>query len=310
MLGTGYQVDIDRYAFLPPELLAQVHRRDGYPVLGAGFESSVPGLHFVGAPAALSFGPLMRFVCGTWAAARGLTRGIVGREAPRSRLLVVGARPRALVTDAEERSALAGCRGLAAAGYEVSAVAHGRFAVGHWSRHSKRRISLPDPRLDGLDYVERLAEVLTEEPHDVLLPGSEASMLPISAHRELIDPLVGSSGLPEHDVVLRAVDKLLLPHEATLAGLAPPESTVGDTAEAAIGAARRVGFPVVIKPWRSFTELEGSLRQGRARLCAEEDEVVAAVAGTRRARWRCRSSWSRPGSSRVPASASGTIWSG
>ena len=190
---------------------------------------------------------------------------------------MVGARPRALVTDAEERSALAGCRGLAAAGYEVSAVAHGRFAVGHWSRHSKRRISLPDPRLDGLDYVERLAEVLTEEPHDVLLPGSEASMLSISAHRELIDPLV-ATGLPEHDVVLRAVDKLLLPHEATLAGLAPPESTVGDTAEAAIGAAQRVGFPVVIKPWRSFTELEGSLRQGRARLCAEEDEVVAAVA--------------------------------
>ena len=84
LLGTGYQVDIERYAFLPPELLAQVRRRDGYPVLGAGFESSVPGLHFVGAPAALSFGPLMRFVCGTWAAARGLTRGIVGREAPRA----------------------------------------------------------------------------------------------------------------------------------------------------------------------------------------------------------------------------------
>ena len=29
-------------------------------------ESSVPGLHFIGAPAAWSFGPIMRFVSGGW----------------------------------------------------------------------------------------------------------------------------------------------------------------------------------------------------------------------------------------------------
>jgi hypothetical protein len=51
---------------------------DGYPVLTAGFEASLPGLHFVGASAARSFGPLMRFVAGTGYAARALTRGIVG----------------------------------------------------------------------------------------------------------------------------------------------------------------------------------------------------------------------------------------
>jgi hypothetical protein len=51
-------------------------RVNGYPILDKGFESTVPGLHFLGAPAAWSFGPLMRFVAGTEFAARGLVRGI------------------------------------------------------------------------------------------------------------------------------------------------------------------------------------------------------------------------------------------
>ena len=70
LLATGYRVDIRLYPFLAPELLARVRRVDGHPVLGQGFESSVPGLHFVGAPAMYSFGPLLRFVAGTEFAAR------------------------------------------------------------------------------------------------------------------------------------------------------------------------------------------------------------------------------------------------
>jgi FAD-dependent urate hydroxylase len=78
LLATGYRVDISRYAFLSPELVRSVRRTDGYPQLTAGFESSVPGLHFLGAPAAWSFGPLMRFVSGTGYAGPALTRRIRG----------------------------------------------------------------------------------------------------------------------------------------------------------------------------------------------------------------------------------------
>jgi hypothetical protein len=49
---------------------------DGYPRLDAGFESSLPGLHFLGAPAAWSFGPLMRFVAGTEFVSPALTKRI------------------------------------------------------------------------------------------------------------------------------------------------------------------------------------------------------------------------------------------
>ncbi|HKC75657.1 MAG TPA: FAD-dependent oxidoreductase [Chloroflexota bacterium] len=82
LLATGYRVDVTRYGFLAPDLLQKVRCVEGYPDLGAGFESSVPGLHFLGAPAARSFGPLMRFVSGTWYAAPTLTHYIA---TPRSR---------------------------------------------------------------------------------------------------------------------------------------------------------------------------------------------------------------------------------
>jgi hypothetical protein len=77
LLATGYRIDLDKYRILAPELLHRVDCVDGYPVLSAGFESSLPGLHFLGASAVGSFGPLMRFVAGTGYAAHALTRAVV-----------------------------------------------------------------------------------------------------------------------------------------------------------------------------------------------------------------------------------------
>jgi cation diffusion facilitator CzcD-associated flavoprotein CzcO len=76
VLGTGFRIDIARLAFLTPELLATVKRVDGYPQLDSGFESSVPGLHFIGATAASSFGSLTRFVAGTGYTATALTHAV------------------------------------------------------------------------------------------------------------------------------------------------------------------------------------------------------------------------------------------
>ncbi len=83
LLATGFRVDVARYPFLGPRLLGSLRRVDGYPELGAGFESSVPGLHFLGASAARSFGPLLRFVSGSGYAARALTRHILAQSCGR-----------------------------------------------------------------------------------------------------------------------------------------------------------------------------------------------------------------------------------
>lgn len=61
--GTGYRVDLGRLTFLNP-LAAGIRSVHRAPVLSADFESSIPGLYFVGAAAANTFGPLLRFAYG------------------------------------------------------------------------------------------------------------------------------------------------------------------------------------------------------------------------------------------------------
>ena len=80
LLGTGYSVDIARYRFLAPELVRQLDLMDGYPRLRSGFSSSVPGLHFIGATAARTFGPLLYFVAGTEFASKELASYIARRR--------------------------------------------------------------------------------------------------------------------------------------------------------------------------------------------------------------------------------------
>lgn len=76
LAGTGYRVDLAKYAFLAGDVCGAVACDGGYPVLSPAFETTVPGLHVIGAPAARRYGPLMRFVAGSDFAGTALARGI------------------------------------------------------------------------------------------------------------------------------------------------------------------------------------------------------------------------------------------
>jgi cation diffusion facilitator CzcD-associated flavoprotein CzcO len=78
LMGTGFRPDISKYEFLAPAIVQRIRQTHGYPHLRNGLESTVPGLHFLGAPAAWSYGPLMQFVSGTSFASRALTRCLAG----------------------------------------------------------------------------------------------------------------------------------------------------------------------------------------------------------------------------------------
>jgi hypothetical protein len=61
---------------LSPSLAKQLKTVNGFPVLKRGLESSIPGLHFLGKPAAWSFGPLLGFVSGAEFASNELVRSM------------------------------------------------------------------------------------------------------------------------------------------------------------------------------------------------------------------------------------------
>ncbi|MEV0260986.1 FAD-dependent oxidoreductase [Streptomyces sp. NPDC050617] len=79
LAATGYRVDLAALGFLGHGLRARLAVSAGGPRLDAGYGSSIPGLHFTGLPAAASFGPVMRFVCGTEYASPRVARAVAGR---------------------------------------------------------------------------------------------------------------------------------------------------------------------------------------------------------------------------------------
>jgi thioredoxin reductase len=76
--ATGYRVDLGRLRFLNYELQAGIRAVEHTPLLSSNFESSVPGLYFVGTSAANAFGPVMRFAFGA-----GYTAGHLSRHLAR-----------------------------------------------------------------------------------------------------------------------------------------------------------------------------------------------------------------------------------
>jgi len=84
LLATGYTVDITKLTMLDPSLRAEIETDRAIPSLSHWFESSVPGLFFVGLTSLRAFGPLYRFVAGCGAAARRVADGVMRARTRRS----------------------------------------------------------------------------------------------------------------------------------------------------------------------------------------------------------------------------------
>jgi predicted ATP-grasp superfamily ATP-dependent carboligase len=175
-----------------------------------------------------------------------------------------------MLTDAEERSVLAASRGLHQAGYRVFAVASKRPAPTHWSRSCHRRFLLADPRIDPTSYTAGLEEILRREDCEVLVPGTDTSMLAISEHRQRFEPLV-RLGLPSRRVVRRAMDRAFIYREAASLGFSVPTSITCAGVAGARAAAREIGYPVIVKPAREVG------RKGRSLVAADEVALASAM---------------------------------
>jgi len=84
--GTGYRVDVGRIGFLDEQLVPAIAHRGGSPVLSRHFESTVDGLYFIGPSSAGSFGPLFRFVAGSYYTVPVLARHLTAKSVARTSL--------------------------------------------------------------------------------------------------------------------------------------------------------------------------------------------------------------------------------
>ena len=278
LLGTGYKVDIGKHTFLDPRLLAAISEINGYPKLNGSFESSVPGLYFVGAPAAWSFGPLMRFVAGAGYTSLRLANGIARerrgtrpvqrravppaepvpgisagenrREVPAAEVKVIRedsapSRPQGVLLTGTDYRALGAARSLGRHGVPVCALRRPDQPIAAFSRYIQRTFAFA--KCNSQCILEFLQSLAAEHGLNgwLLLPTDDEMVGLIARNYE---QLAGSYkiGIPPWEQLRQACDKRLLYGVAKRLELDQPATYFPKTR--ADVAALECSFPVIIKP--------------------------------------------------------------
>jgi predicted ATP-grasp superfamily ATP-dependent carboligase len=183
--------------------------------------------------------------------------------------------PRVLVTDAHERALLATIRSLAASGCEVTATANRRIAPGLWSTAARRRRVVADSGIEPHRFADDLERLLRASPHELLIPGTDPSLLAVSRHRERLEPHL-RVGLPAAEVIERVLNRTEVSAAARSVALDPPDERVCQDEAAALDAALALGYPVLVKPIEVVTEsAEGSLTRHAAALVHDSEALRA-----------------------------------
>ena len=154
----------------------------------------------------------------------------------------------ALLTDGNERAALAAARSLVCAGYEVGVAASRRFSLAGVSRGVCRLHLATDPLSDPAGYAAEVGGLASRLGARVLLPVTDASVEAILDGRRYIPSSVALP-FPELKTFRMAADKAAMLQAAHAVGLGVPETIPLEDAEAPLPGAGF--FPAVLKPHRS-----------------------------------------------------------
>src|SRR3954469_9527549 len=92
-----------------------------------------------------------------------------------------GGRVAVLITDGEERAALACVRSLGAAGFDVVVASPRKRSLAGSSRFARATVVLPSALVDPGAFLANLSEFVRLQKIDVLLPVTEHSLLPVLA---------------------------------------------------------------------------------------------------------------------------------
>jgi predicted ATP-grasp superfamily ATP-dependent carboligase len=153
-----------------------------------------------------------------------------------------------LVLDGNENHAVAATRSLGRAGHSVFVGASTNWSKAGWSRACRETFIYPAPQDDAEKFVAAIAEKVKRENGALVLPMTERTTLPLSAHRERIFAAGGRMVLPPHETVLRAFDKEQTTQLAAALGVVVPKSLRISSRNELERAAAVVNFPVVLKP--------------------------------------------------------------
>lgn len=157
-----------------------------------------------------------------------------------------------LVTDGENRAALAITRALGRLGHEVIVGERRDGALAQTSRYCRTRVVYPDPVADADRFVEALTHVTRAHGVDVLMPVADITTFLVTGHRDRFSCAVPCASAA---VVERAANKVDILDTAAAIGVPVPVSVIVDD-PAHVPPVDHLGYPLVIKPWKSRIRTE------------------------------------------------------
>lgn len=155
-----------------------------------------------------------------------------------------------LVTDGEQRAALASVRSLGRAGHVVHVCSTRGRTLSGASRYCHSETRVPDPLSDPEGYARAIVALASKLRVDVLLAISEASLLAVLPHRSELSCAVPFAAVDRFSAIC---DKALVLDTATTHSIAVPRQCEIHSLGDVDGVRDALTFPVVIKPSRSVT---------------------------------------------------------
>ena len=171
------------------------------------------------------------------------------------------ARPsgRVLVLDGDTPAALACLRSLARAGLVVDVAAPVARPLAGSSRYRDGVHRYPDPKADPESFLEAVSRIAGERGIRYLQPVTDDTMEPlVEGRKRLPDGVILAAPSPESYALLS--DKGRTAALAERLEIPVPQGRVAKDLEELRAASETLGFPLVLKPFRSVAALEGDLR--------------------------------------------------
>lgn len=178
-----------------------------------------------------------------------------------------------LVTDGDQRSALAVVRALGRAGISVTVGADCSPCLAARSRYCSASLSYPSPLSDPDGFRQFLTEQIESQRFEMLLPMTDVTM---RLFAEIPESLRTSSGMPipEGEKVRLSQDKCYMAEKAREVGIASPQTwIVGDPHEIQ-ALAEILPYPVVIKPRFSWFLTDSGWRKGAVEFAKNSSELI------------------------------------
>ncbi|HEX5436691.1 MAG TPA: ATP-grasp domain-containing protein [Gemmatimonadaceae bacterium] len=179
-----------------------------------------------------------------------------------------------LITDGEQRSALALVRALGRAGHTVHVCSARRRSLAGASRYCRSAHQVADALAEPARFVDDVTFLVRAHGVDVVIPVAEPAILALLPARARLEG--ASIPFTDADTFRRITDKALLLQAAPRMGIAIPEQRLlADAGARAALCVEQLAFPLVLKPSRSVGEHDGRRAKLGVQFAADAAQLQA-----------------------------------